>query len=143
MIIINYFNNFLSFFYDSINEATKYVFYYPLKTLYFYGPSFGNYGFWNGKYPHDICSQLTMIPSYTWSQKELQGECNELLEKHFHSFYIGVLFVGYTYTFYVFLQYIWYRFFIWKPFLIDVKNLLETSQVQKNLQTIDNIKKIN
>jgi len=129
MIIINYFNNYISSFYESIKEATKYIFYYPLKTLYFYGPSFGNYGFWNGKYPHDICSQLTMIPSYTWSQKELQGECNDLLEKNFHSFYVGILFVGYVYIFYVLMQYIWYRFFIWKPYLVDIKNLLETLQV--------------
>lgn len=117
-------------------ETSKYFVYYPLRTLYFNGPSIGNYGFWNGKYPHDICSQLTMIPSYTWSQKELQGECNDLLEKNFNSFYVGVLFLGYVYSFYIFFQYIWYyvwyKFFIWKPFLLELKSIYEKNQDKKS-----------
>ena len=82
-----------------IKESSKYILYYPLKTLYFYGPRIGNVGFWNGKFPQDICAQLTSVPSYTWTQKNLDLECFDLLDKNFNSFYISILFIFYIYTF--------------------------------------------
>lgn len=124
----------ISSFFEFSKESFKYILYYPLKTLYFNGPRVGNVGFWNGKFPQDICAQLTSVPSYTWTQKNLDLECFDLLEKNFNSFYISILFVFYIYTFYIFLQYTWYRFFIWKPMIHDIEKLLENSQKQKKIK---------
>lgn len=114
-------------------ECTKYVFYYPLQSLYFNGPNIGNFGFWNGKSYADICSQLTNVPAHTWETDVLKIECLELINKNFNSFYITILFILYIYIIYILINYYWYRYFYWKPFLEDIKFLVKKKKKIKNI----------
>ena len=114
---------------QNVQEGLKYIFYYPLQILYLKGPSFGSFGFWNGKSYADICSQLTNVPSSTWeSSYVLQDECKNLIEKNFNSFYISLLSIYYFYIMYALYNYYWYRYFYWKPFLKDIQILVENKK---------------
>jgi hypothetical protein len=132
----------MNFFLHFVYEIPKYFLYYPLQTLYFHGPTImGHYGFWNGKSKEDICSQLTLMPAKTWLDFNLNKECNDLLEKKFHSFYISILFSLYIFILYNLFSYVWYRYFLWKPFIRDMKQILEFKLMQEK-KLLDKDKKM-
>ena len=119
----------------TLQEISKYILYYPLRTLYFHGPSLGNFGFWGGKAREDICSQLTLMPAKTWTKGfDMEEECELLLQKKFNSFYISILFIFYVYFSYSLLSYMYVRYFFWKPFLKDIHELLEYDTKKKLLK---------
>lgn len=131
--------NFFKYIYDSgkqiVFEIPKYALYYPLQILYFHGPALGSYGFWNGKAKEDICAQLTLMPAKAWSQSTgMDMECEILLEKKFHSFYISILFSMYIFTVYNLLSYVWYRYFLWKPFIKDIQFIIDCDSKKKLIE---------
>lgn len=65
---------------------------WPLRILYFHGPSWGGWGFWEGRPPGDICSDLTHVPAHHfWHSADGAQECDALLERKFSAFCIGML----------------------------------------------------
>lgn len=59
-----------------------------LHALYFKGPSLHTYGFWAGKEPEDICAEMTSVPAEHWHTEPIV--CQNVLDKHFRAFEIGV-----------------------------------------------------
>ena len=83
----------------------------PLRKLYFGGPMLYGYGFWGGREPAEICSELTNVASRHWIDNP--NECNELLDKQLRAFLIAVetlAYLGCLYKVAVFLL----RLLIWK-----------------------------
>ena len=65
----------------------QFVFEGPLRELYFKGPRFQGYGFWNGLPLSDICAQLTHTASEMWGNNAAQ--CITITDRYFQAFYIG------------------------------------------------------
>lgn len=98
------------------------IFVYPIKSLYFMGPSISGWGGWGGINAVDICSQLTQVPSSHWL-KNMEG-CNDLLERKFSSFLILLACSFYVWMLYKFLCNVCYRYFIINPFITELKTIL-------------------
>ena len=63
----------------------------PLAQLYLFGPTY--LGFWGGRQPDEICSQLTGINADHWNRDDRNLEdCLVHIEKHFNSWLV----LGYT-----------------------------------------------
>lgn len=120
-----------SFLWKQTKESFRFIFYYPLQTLYLKGPSYGNFGFWNGKSSSDICSQITNVPSSLWESSQLlQNECKDLIQKNFNSFYVTIISIFYFYVLFGLYNYYWYRYFYWKPFLRDIQFLVQKKKIK-------------
>lgn len=52
------------------------------------------YGFWAGKEPTDICSELTNVPANHWHENS--EECDILLQNHFSAFETGINMIIYV-----------------------------------------------
>ena|SRR3990167_6126580 len=90
---------------DAIRFVLANVLEAPLRTLYFEGPTLYGYGFWNGISPPEICSVITRTSVAMWTANaDTILECNHIIAKHFHAFYILVLVFAY---FHILLQ-CWY-----------------------------------
>lgn len=65
----------------------------PLRILYFRGPAWGGWGFWEGRPPGEICSELTHIPAHHFEYPGSGGsdECHALLDRKFTAFTVGGL----------------------------------------------------
>lgn len=63
----------------------------PLRTLYFKGPSWGHWGFWEGRGPDDVCAELTRVEATHWNTELGQMACQDLLERKFSAFAIGTI----------------------------------------------------
>lgn len=63
----------------------------PLRLLYFDGPAWSGWGFWEGRAPDDVCAELTHVDGSHWRGTE-QGRmaCTDLLERKFAAFVVGV-----------------------------------------------------
>jgi hypothetical protein len=59
---------------------------YAIKQLYFHGPA--KFGFWHGIGAPEICARLTKVGSDLW--KANPGECETLISRDFHAFYISI-----------------------------------------------------
>ena len=80
----------------------------PLRLLYFDGPSYGNYGFWNGVSNAEICASLTKTNSMVWlTTSETIRECGFMVNKAFTSFYVLVTCLIYFYFLVTFLRGMW------------------------------------
>ena len=66
----------------------------PLQQLYMHGPSFGGYGFWNGKNNVDICAEMTSISSDVWVVN--QEDCQDRIDRGFYSLVVSANFVLYV-----------------------------------------------
>lgn len=97
------------------------LFIFPIKSLYFKGPSIYGWGGWGGINAADICSQLTQVPSSHWTIY-YQG-CNELLERKFESFMVVVGFSVYLWALYKLISYLWFRYFIVAPLMAEIKSM--------------------
>jgi hypothetical protein len=60
----------------------------PLRELYFKGPRFQGYGFWNGLPLSDICAQLTHTASEMWVSNNIV-QCTVITDRYFQAFFIG------------------------------------------------------
>lgn len=71
----------------------------PLENLYWNGPVFlNNYGFWGGESPENICHDLTTVRSGHWIEND--DICQELLNRRFQSFIVGINTFIYFYIIY-------------------------------------------
>ena len=65
---------------------------YPLRVLFFRGPSLWGYGFGGGSRPENMCQSFTDVRSEFWSSSDTtQTECFEILERRFHAFVVGLV----------------------------------------------------
>lgn len=64
---------------------------YPVAILYFYGPSC--LGGWKGLDAGEVCAHLTGVKADFWLKHP--DTCNDLLQRHFDSFYFTVCVVSY------------------------------------------------
>ena len=64
----------------------------PLRILYFNGPAWSGWGFWEGRPPDDICAELTHVDARHWRDDHPAGPdaCADLLDRKFSAFAIGV-----------------------------------------------------
>lgn len=85
---------------NQLNFIFDYFILYPLRKLYFFGPSFYGYGFWSGKDFPEICSELSLVKINSF-------QCNDLLEKKFQSFVILIQISIYFFILYYFVQNLW------------------------------------
>lgn len=90
---------------------------YPLRTLYMNGPSFREYGFWEGRNATHICAQLVHeLEPEAWNEEiSLQRRCDRLIERKFNAFYTMVVIGLYFYTF-------------WNCLLLVLKRLLRRNK---------------
>ena len=70
------------------------IFIHPLRDLYFQGPWVNGWGFWAGKDVEEICAYMNPTTSQMHWIRNI-NDCNELVERHFQTFLVGVKFVGY------------------------------------------------
>jgi hypothetical protein len=98
---------------------------YPLRVLYFDGPSWNGMGFWGGARGDDICSQLTNVPATFWLAN--LDQCYDLLNKKFNAFAIGVFLVAYIYVTLKTLSAVWYRYAVIKPLTREILHCLTES----------------
>lgn len=112
--------------------------YNPLYEYFKKGPTFlGGYG---GLPEEDICTQISNVPSYVW-YKNVQ-DCKVLIERKYESFCIGIFIFLYLLFLYKLINYFWFRFFIVKPILNELKDTLHNIKfvIQQNTNTItDNV----
>ncbi len=77
-----------------INNVSGIIWYFvgfPLKILYFNGPSALGFGFWEGKSGEDICSQLTNVDSAFWViGEDHQSACRDILDRRFNGFALAI-----------------------------------------------------
>lgn len=73
--------------------AVQFLFEQPLRELYFKGPRFQGYGFWNGLPLSDICAQLTHTASEMWGNNAAQ--CVIITDRYFQAFFIGTYSIVY------------------------------------------------
>ena len=59
---------------------------HPLRLLYFYGPSFMQFGFWGGSATSEICRTVTSHSELFWIDHP--SHCQEIVETKFASFRI-------------------------------------------------------
>jgi len=88
---------------NPLEKVVKSIFYwlieFPLRSLYMNGPSFHEYGFWEGRTKQDICAQLVpALPADVWPMFETV--CDDLIERKYQAFQTGVLMILYVYAFY-------------------------------------------
>lgn len=85
---------------------------WPLRTLYFFGPSLYGVGFWEGRAPSEICAALTGVVAAVWERPAAALECVELIERKYYAFLISVVLVAVVYV-------------VWRLFEIGVVRRLD------------------
>jgi hypothetical protein len=110
------------------------LFVYPLKSLYFLGPSFSGVGGWGGTNAADICSQITQVPASHWIN--YSEVCSELLERKFSSFLVLFFCSAYLWTLYKILNYLWFRYFVFGPLIAELKTVLPTFSQQEKVNEL-------
>lgn len=78
--------------------VVQFLFEGPLRELYFKGPRFQGYGFWNGLPLSDICAQLTHTASEMWGNNVAQ--CVIITDRYFQAFFIGTYGIVYIIVLY-------------------------------------------
>jgi hypothetical protein len=69
---------------------------YPIEVLYFRGPGFNGFGFWEGIEKIDICSRLTNVDSQLWLSNT--EACDNIIQRKLESIYVALFFVVYVRT---------------------------------------------
>jgi hypothetical protein len=73
---------------DVVNNSILWPLMVPLYIVYFYGPSLGGYGFWEGKEWPVICGEITGIQTERyWGT--VQDACQDVIWRKFVSFAVG------------------------------------------------------
>jgi hypothetical protein len=100
----------------------------PVKNVYLKGPKI--LGLWGGDELHDICARLSGGESSFWSRNI--SECNGIINKHFESYYILISTILYLMVLYKFIYFIWWRYFIIKPIVNQINNLIKANLIMLN-----------
>jgi hypothetical protein len=134
--------------YTNINEETKfsYLSYFiylisttlkiinglllinPVKNVYLKGPKI--LGLWGGDELHDICARLSGGESSFWSRNI--SECKGIINKHFESYYVFISTILYLMVLYKFIYFVWWRYFIIKPIMNQINNLIKEHLIMVN-----------
>lgn len=78
----------------------------PLRVLCFHGPRLGGYGL-EGVSNEHACEQFTSVRSEFWAgSRDASGECNEILERKFNAFVVGLCALVIGGTCYQYLQFL-------------------------------------
>jgi len=107
------------------------VFEPPLKEIYFHGPRFNGWGFWNGLPLHDICAQITHTSHELWLNNNF-SQCIALTDRYFEAFYVGVYTVVYVFLLYNVFTY--YNQMSLLKYQFKLLARLQTQQQQHHLQ---------
>jgi len=91
-----------------VYRVYQYVVVWPLSHLYFFGPAFQGYGFWQGRTATAICAQLTPSAEEFWQKQPL--ECQRIIDTHFYSLLVPLEIGFYFYAWYVILGYLRRRY---------------------------------
>lgn len=96
----------------------------PLYEFFRKAPTFfGGYG---GLPEEDICTKITNAPSYLWTQNK--EECTKLIERRYESFYVCFYVFLYIFSIYKLFNYLWLKYFVIKPILSEIKNVLQNKK---------------
>ena len=102
------------------------VFVWPLRQLYFRGPELFQAGGWAGTDHADICAQITGVSAKSWtSDSAHKKECQELLEKKFDTFFVGLSVAAYAWALFTFFSNLIVRVLLVNPFLDVVSSRLK------------------
>jgi hypothetical protein len=102
--------------------VTEFVLVAPLKMLYLKGPNFSGFGFWEGKDPAGICSQLSNVPASFWvSNKQ---ECEGMIERKLESIVVLVLMSVYMGTVSAFVLYFGAWLFVVRPLRNELRRII-------------------
>lgn len=108
---------------------------YPLKLLYFQGPAILGWGGWGGLPIEDICAQFTQVSAELWKlQKE---HCAALVDRKFSAILVAVGCTAYFVGLYKILSYIWFRYFFLRPFLRELKSIMESGTSHHVLMDVE------
>ncbi len=98
----------------------------PLIYLYFRGPAYYGYGFWNGKNPIDICAQLTNLSSQHLHRHPL--ECADLLFHQLDAFLVATHFSLLLVMLYSGFSYLYYRYMVYDPLWRSLQEYLRLAE---------------
>ena len=104
------------------------LFIHPIRSLYFLGPSIGGLGGWGGLNHEDICARLTQIPASHWSV--FSTGCEELLQRKFTSILVVSYCAIYLWIAYKLLSCLFFRYFVFEPFVKEIKSLIPPKQIK-------------
>jgi hypothetical protein len=107
---------------DLLKRLGDFVFIHPIRSLYFLGPSVGGIGGWGGLNHADICAHLTQVPASHWTV--FSSGCEELLQRKFTSILVVSYCSIYLWLVYKFLSYLCFRYFVFGPFVQEIKTIL-------------------
>lgn len=82
------------FAYNILNDIRKFFFVALFRILYLTGPSFGGYGWWEGKSEPDICSALTNVDSQHWIENP--EKCSKKIDNNVQGWVILVEIIFYS-----------------------------------------------
>ena len=71
-----------------LHSGYQTVFIVPIQKLYFYGPVFLGYGFWEGASNTEICAHVTKYSQSFWESNTY--DCDEIVNAKFYSFRVMV-----------------------------------------------------
>ena len=72
---------------ECLINVAWYLIGFPLRILYFNGPSLAGLGFWEGRSGEDICSQLTNVDASFWIfGDDRKQACLDIIDRKFYGF---------------------------------------------------------
>lgn len=93
---------------------------YPLRLLYFQGPTLFGVGGWGGLPVEDICAQFTQVSAELW--KAQREHCMALIDRKFKAMVVAFGCGVYFMALYKIMSYLWFRYFVLRPFLVELKS---------------------
>jgi hypothetical protein len=93
----------------------------PFRRLYFLGPEFNGFGFWQGRPSHEICCIITGVSGDLWMKNT--EECEDLLNRKFTSFVVLFEAAIYLYLVYKAANIFITRFLFVNPLLSKIDEL--------------------
>jgi len=127
-----------TFFLSPFEQLHHWLLVAPLSNLYYFGPTFHGYGFWNGTPIEDICASLTGSPSAFWINN--LGECQQLVERQFFAFLAGAHFILYAFIMYRFFTHLWTYIFVTRPIIKSMRQFLQRREEEEDANNNRNIK---
>jgi hypothetical protein len=100
-----------------------------MRRLYFLGPEWNGFGFWQGRPHHEICSILTGVSGSDGNLwlKHSQNihECEDMIQRKFTAFLVCCETIVFFFLFYKCVDYICFRWIYVNPMIRRIENLLQ------------------
>jgi len=103
-----------------VKTVYNWLFREPFYQFYLKGPKI--VGCWEGISPTAICSQISGTASTFWEKHTI--ECDTIIHHKFEAHYITIMTAFYCLFIYKIIQFVWWRYFVYKPFMNDVNNII-------------------